>query len=811
MENLKLELEYSVNTAQRIPRLLTCAFILTFLLGCQPQVEPEPDAGSGSDEQSDFLQEDIPIIDLSQSEGSSLYQPRGIGGGGAMSGFSQSPYSTQWFVGTDMGTLFRSLDQGKSWLAVHHNETTFNSDLTYSPGVGFFSDAATLMHAPGGRNPVRSLDRGKTWESVSFSLVQGEYIESWYSDSYHKQSLFALTTKSLWYTKDGGESWEKILSEKPSGIYLDYLKEGIRHIYVGLEDRVVRTRDYFKTQDLIYKSPHFKIRSFTGGRDKQGLTLSFSDDQGRSACSSVERYRADWGDSALNDHYDHCGYLWVYHGEGSEDSLLFTQSSQIVGDHLEMAENDSSTLVVTGSNKWIRQYGTKVWISRDYGENFELGFHQMNWDVTPYEPWPSEKLDYSAVGLDIGWYDNGYVSFSVNQRNSSEFGGTGFFFLHTTQNKGEKWDSPFTSYEGNSRVPAAKENWSSTGLEVTTVYRYKFHPQNSQIAYAAMADVSGMVSEDGGRTHRLTTTGQNSIYDYAFDFYDDEVVFAVSGSEHDYPINWHANWTDAEGGVFKSLDRGRTWSRLTPQNSIFNRQFLSIGYDSDHQIIYAGTQSEGVAISYDGGGSWSYQNNGLPSGKLIIPQIEVDPLSGDAYALVTGNAPDFTNHEKTGIYLLKRGESQWKILRGVVHNPMGITYEPWFYPTAFALDLSDGGDRSTLYLTDYENNRNWLATGIWKSTDGGDNWYRVKQYTHPLGIKIDPFDSNRIYVSGLYQLDGNWGEGGHIYSDDGGQTWKENESIPYLSNGRSMAIDPNDENHIFYTFFGSGLLYGPKP
>ena len=87
----------------------------------------------------------------------------------------------------------------------------------------------------------------------------------------------------------------------------------------------------------------------------------------------------------------------------------------------------------------------------------------------------------------------------------------------------------------------------------------------------------------------------------------------------------------------------------------------------------------------------------------------------------------------------------------------------------------------------------------------------MQQYTHPLGIKIDPNDPQRVYVAGLYQLDGNWGEGGSLYSDDGGVSWKENLDIPYKVNGRTVTIDPNDSNSIFYTFFGSGLLYGERP
>ncbi|MBI3558661.1 MAG: hypothetical protein HY074_20530, partial [Deltaproteobacteria bacterium] len=65
------------------------------------------------------------------------YIPRGIGGGGAMSGFSISPYSDLMFVGTDMGTLFRSANGGKTWLPIHHSQVGFDSNLEHAAYVGF--------------------------------------------------------------------------------------------------------------------------------------------------------------------------------------------------------------------------------------------------------------------------------------------------------------------------------------------------------------------------------------------------------------------------------------------------------------------------------------------------------------------------------------------------------------------------------------------------------------------------------------------------------------------------------------------------
>lgn len=747
-------------------------------------------------------------------QNTSEYSQMGVGGGGAMTSLSFSPYSNLWLVGTDMGTLFRSSNQGQTWHPIDKKYFTLTSNLSLSSKVGFFSDGRSLIFSSDSKRIFLSKDSGESWlELNSLILGEGENVKYFRSISNEESSILLATNKGLYLTENFGNSWKLLLGSygDPQGTFVDY-HEVATHLYHSDTENIFVSKDKGRTWSVLLNRSD--IKAFTGGRSSSGLTLAFSDRNGLEACSDVLKFKISEGESAVKAHQANCGFLWV-----AKNGNDFMRTNQAVGDHIVMAENDNMTIYTSGSTKWIRQYGTKVWRSINAGDSFELVLHQYNWDTGNFTAWNEKKLERSAIALDVGWDDNGYVSFETNLRNSNEVGGTGFYFLFTSLDKGAHWKAPFTKFadKGN---PTAKKAWTSNGLEVTSVYKIKQHPLDSKIVYSAMADISGMVSVDNGVSWRITKAitdkknNYNSIYDFAFTKNTNE-VFAVTSTHHDFPNDGWITPNTGSGAVLFSNDKGKNWTELT--SNTFSIQYLSIVYDDERNILFAGSQGKGIVTSEDKGKTWKFLNDGLPLGDKIIPQLELDPSNGDLYALLTGNhygkGNDFSNNKYTGIYRLKNGSNKWVLLRGKINRPSEISsnekFDPWLFPTAFAVDFYS--ENKTLYLADVEKEGRWLHSGVWKSSDDGRTWNRVTQYTHPRAITINKNNPDEIHVSGLYYVDGNWGEGGLLFSKDGGETWERNDKIPHKTNATFTHIDVSNPNNIFYGFHGNAIMYGPKP
>ena len=187
----------------------------------------------------------------------------------------------------------------------------------------------------------------------------------------------------------------------------------------------------------------------------------------------------------------------------------------------------------------------------------------------------------------------------------------------------------------------------------------------------------------------------------------------------DNPNEFYAAY--ASGGLWHTKNNGQSFEPLF-QNEIV-MTIGAIAVDWKNNIIWLGTgevnssrssySGVGMFKSTDGGKSWTHA--GLPESHHIgrIMLHPNDPQT--AWVAVLGHL--YSPNQERGVYKTSDGGTTWEKTLFVNQN-------------AGAVDLQiDPNDANTLYAASWERERRaWNfneggeGSGIWKSTDGGDNW-----------------------------------------------------------------------------------------
>ena len=225
------------------------------------------------------------------------------------------------------------------------------------------------------------------------------------------------------------------------------------------------------------------------------------------------------------------------------------------------------------------------------------------------------------------------------------------------------------------------------------------------------------------------------------------------------------------GGVFKSIDYGRTWTPIFDDQPTASVGAIAVSI-SNPNVVYVGSGEglhrpdlsvgDGVYKSTDAGTTWKHL--GLSDGQQI-PQLAVDPKNPDRVFVAVAGHPYGPNEER-GVYRSLDG---------------GKTFEKVLYrnENVGASDVViDPGNSQVVYAALWESREGpWEngafdgdGGGIFKSTDGGKTW---RQLTKGLpgnivqaNLAIAPSAPKTLFaavrtrtISKLYR------------SDDGGETW----------------------------------------
>ncbi len=256
------------------------------------------------------------------------------------------------------------------------------------------------------------------------------------------------------------------------------------------------------------------------------------------------------------------------------------------------------------------------------------------------------------------------------------------------------------------------------------------------------------------------------------------------------------------GGVWKTEDGGQHWNNIS--DGYFGGSIGAVAVsEEDPNVIYVGggevtvrgnmSYGYGMWKSVDAGKTWT--DIGLKKSRHI-PRIRIHPKNSDiVYAAALGNV--FAPNNERGVYRSKDGGTTWK---RVLH----VSDE------AGACDLLlDPNNPRVVYATTWKIKRTPYSlesggegSGIWKSTDGGDNWTEIsrnkglpKGVLGISGIAVSPANSNRVWA--LVEA----AEGGLFRSEDAGETWtKINEERKLRQRAwyyTRLYADPQNEDVVY--------------
>jgi hypothetical protein len=386
------------------------------------------------------------------------------------------------------------------------------------------------------------------------------------------------------------------------------------------------------------------------------------------------------------------------------------------------------------------------------------------------------------------------------------------------------------------------ENWSKVGAGIYLL----MDPQNSSHLYSR-SEEGIYESTDQGKNWRgiYSTKGgcPDRIHSWAIHPVDGKALFIVGGEE-------------CEPGLYLSSDGGNTW-RLEEKGG-FCTAGLSVGLDSqgkyfivetcrleysfflpfptfdsvysywdsdshlykegeqrlmlgkpgvgfvrviaissdDPDMLYAG--GEGLAVSKDGGLTWTKLNNGLGSGKL-----QLDASTGDIPILYVQSG------ECDEVYDPDKGWDRKQSL--YISTDLG---GDWDFAGYTGCSLIKDADGSTLYRLGIIDVPSGDSHGwIWRSTDAGKSWEKIFTPDKVFTLAADRTQSGMLFASFEGFGDGVLAE---YFSEDYGHTWKRMDpaisvkpcygsTLQFIDKDRPMAIDPFDGNHVFVIDTGTLL------
>ena len=346
-------------------------------------------------------------------------------------------------------------------------------------------------------------------------------------------------------------------------------------------------------------------------------------------------------------------------------------------------------------------------------------------------------------------------------------------------------------------------SWSFMGLAATRhIARIIIDPGDADTVYAAAAgslfskgpDRGVYKTVDGGRSWEkvLFISEKTGVIDLAMDPRDRHVLYAAAWQRERKP--WDFSPGGPESGVYKTVDGGKTWARLSsglPAGASVGRIGLAVSR-SNPAVVYALVDSQEAT------------KRAAPVRKRLSRMRVVRTPSGGISIMPLADRTIIDPNERrydpnivgAEVYRSADAGAHWQKVSGGIKEEMYYTYGFYFGQIRVAPD-----DENRVYI---------LGVSLCVSADGGRTFTRLDggqlPYANALvhrdhhALWIDPGDPRRLLL-------GN--DGGINLSADGGKSWRKVDSLS-ISQCYTVSADDELPANVFIGTQDNGVLVAPR-
>lgn len=643
----------------------------------------------------------------------------------------------------------------------------------------------------------RTIDGGRNWDASNngITVLNGPTqdaipVFALTIDPFNPNEIWVGTEseRGIFYSSDGGESFVS----RSNGIVEDQgltirnfkiTQHGNRKtIYVSCEfDEGIQGDEFTKVKGLLYKSEDLGLtwtKLWEGGSLARWLEVFPTQSDNSEVVPRLVLATGIFDREAFNTKGE--GILISEDGGANWSNSNNNLTNLFVGGMDSPEGNDELIITGTGNNVtsqnrvWGGIYkstdGGMTWeekLGLNKGDQVEDQFTAIQFSLS------NPDVVYAANGSSIYRSNDAGENWTKQTPGNSSWGPPGIIAgvpIEMTID-GENEDVVFINNYGGGvfKSEDAGVNWVSLGNGYTGAQIHAVSiSQQDHSKVASIARSGPFLSHDRGEEWNGIAFGEADFpewYDIALNPDKDSEI--LLSDEH-------------QGWILKSTDDGKNWTRMYKHPDIKDPSEQKV--EDRHglkSIVYAPSNTK---VIYAG-----YANQGINFGPFSEESSSSIPNTGSGYDGFVG-----TFENSFGMVRSKEGGASgtWEVINNGLGGKLNVT-DIVVHPT----------DENQVYIT-------LRAGGVYKSSDGGDNWTDItnnlpERNIYSMDVSVDNFDV--LYVGTRFY--------GVYKSTDGGNTWsrvlapvKTVQEHGLNSLFGALAVNPNNSNMIAVSDWWTGVF-----